>query len=49
MVYPPVYPSLAIGADAGLAELGELWAELDAEDRAELLAVARGLAGATAG
>jgi hypothetical protein len=49
LVYPPVYPSLAIGADAGLAELGELWAELDAEDRAELLAVARGLAGATAG
>jgi len=43
LVPPPVPPSLPIGTDAGLIELAELWAGLDAEGRADLLAVARGL------
>jgi len=46
VVYPPVYPSQAID-DSDAEELMALWARLDDAGRRDLLAVARGLAGAS--
>ena len=43
-VPPPVPPSLPITCDPGLIELAEIWEAIDPEARADLLAVARGLA-----
>ena len=43
LVYPRVYPSGAI-LDSGAEELLACWARLDDRGRADLLAVARGLA-----